>query len=68
LETKFGDDLETVVPALQALVKAYRPKELPDEAYSLYVKFRPAIPGGKAGWGAKGNLDLGFIEKLAKRK
>ena len=68
LETKFGDDLETVVAALQVLAKAYRPKELADEAYPLYEKFRPAIPGGKAGWGAKGNLDLGFIEELAKRK
>ena len=68
LETKFGDDLETVVAAFQVLAKAYKPKELADEAYALYEKFRPAIPGGKAGWGAKGDLDLGFIEKLAKRK
>ena len=67
LETKFGDDLEAVVAALQVLAKAYRPRELAQEAYPLYEKFRPAIPGGKAGWGAKGDLDLGFIEKLAKR-
>ena len=46
LETKFGDDLETVVAALQMLAKAYKPKELADEAYALYEKFRPAIPGG----------------------
>jgi hypothetical protein len=68
LETKFGDDLETVVAAMQVLAKAYRPKELAHEAYPLYEKLRPAIPGGKAGWGAKGDLDLGFIEELAKRK
>jgi len=67
LETKFGDDLETVAAALQVLAKAYKPKELADEAYALYEKFRPAIPGGKAGWGAKGNLDLGYIEELAKQ-
>jgi hypothetical protein len=67
LETKFGDDLETVVTALQVLAKAYRPKKLAGVAYTLYEEFRPAIPGGKAGWGAKGDLDLGFIEKLAKR-
>jgi hypothetical protein len=67
LETKFGDDLETVVAALQVLAKAYKPKELADEAYALYEKFRPAIPRGKAGWGAKGNLDLAFIDELAKR-
>jgi hypothetical protein len=68
LEAKFGDDLEAVVAALQILAKAYRPKELAYEAYPLYEQFRPAIPGGKAGWGAKGNLDLGFIEELAKRR
>ena len=67
LESKFGDDLETVVAAMQVLAKAYRPKELAHEAYSLYEKFRPAIPGGKAGWGAKGNLDLGYIDELAQR-
>lgn len=67
LETKFADDLEAVVAALQVLAKAFRPRELAHEAYPLYEKFRPAIPGGKAGWGAKGDLDLGFIEKLAKR-
>jgi len=67
LETKFGDDLEAVVAALQVLAKASKPKELANEAYALYEKFRPAIPGGKAGWGAKGNLDLAFIDELAKR-
>jgi hypothetical protein len=27
---------------------------------------RPAIPSGVKGWGAKGELDLGLIERLAK--
>ena len=67
LETKFGDDLESVTAALTALAKAYRPKELAHAAYPLYEKFRPAIPAGKAGWGAKGDLDLALIKKLARR-
>ena len=30
----------------------------------LYEQFRPAIPEGEAGWGAKGVLDLAKIESL----
>ena len=68
LEQKFGEDLDRVEATMQKLAKAYKPNELADEAYSLYEKFRPDIPGGKKGWGAEGDLDLGLIEKLAKRK
>jgi hypothetical protein len=67
LETKFGDKLEVVVAALTELAKAYRPKELAQAAYPLYEKFRPAVPAGKAGWGAKGDLDLALLKKLTKR-
>jgi hypothetical protein len=34
-------------------------------AHSLYERFRPEIPSGKAGWGAKGELDLRLIRSLA---
>lgn len=54
--------------AMKKLAGAYKPKELADEAYSLYERFRPDIPAGKKGWGAKGDLDLGEIERLAKEK
>ena len=67
LEKKFGDDLDRVEEAMQKLAKAYKPKELTDEAYPLYEKFRPDIPKGKKGWGAEGNLDLKMIERMAKR-
>jgi hypothetical protein len=67
LENKFGDDLDRAEEAMQKLAKAYKPKELAQEAFSLYEEFRPEIPSGKKGWGAEGNLDLGLIEKLAKR-
>ena len=59
---------ETIFGALEKLAKAYRPKELSHEAYPLYEQFRPKIPGGKRGWGAKGDLDLGLIAKLARRR
>ena len=44
------------------------PKELADHAYSLYELFRPDIPAGKKGWGAKGDLDLALIEGLGKER
>jgi hypothetical protein len=34
----------------------------------LYERFRPDIPAGKSGWGAKGDLDLGLIGQLAKAR
>ncbi len=67
LENKFGDALASVEEALQKLAKAYKPKELAERAYSLYEQFRPAIPSGKRGWGASGDLDLELIKKLAEK-
>jgi hypothetical protein len=68
LEGKFGDDLKAVRSAMEKLARAYRPKELARNAYSLYERFRPDVPAGKKGWGAEGDLDLGLIEKLAKKR
>ncbi len=68
LEDKFGDDLKAVRSAMQKLAKAYNPEELGHDAYSLYERFRPDIPVGKKGWGAKGNLDLGLIGRLAEER
>jgi hypothetical protein len=67
LEGKFGADLKAVRSTMQKLAKAYKPKELAHDAYSLYERFRPAIPQGIKGWGAKGDLDLRLIERLAKK-
>ena len=65
---KFGDDLDEARLAMEALAKAYPKKQLESEAFSLYEKFRPKIPEGTKGWGAKGDLDLDFIRSLAKWK
>jgi hypothetical protein len=65
LEKKFGEDLEDTRKAMQKLAKAYTPKQLEKKAYDLYEKFRPEIPEGKKGWGAKGELDLEYIRSLA---
>jgi hypothetical protein len=68
LERKFGEDLADVQAAMKALAKAYPPTKLASQAYELYEKFRPEIPEGTKGWGAKGELDLGQIRALAKQK
>ena len=66
LKQKFGDDLDDAREAMEKLAKAYKPKQLETEAYSLYEKFRPKIPEGTKGWGAKGDLDLDYVRSLAK--
>ena len=66
LRQKFGEDLGEARAAMEKLAKAYTPKQLESEAYGLYEKFRPKIPEGTKGWGAKGELDLDYIRSLAK--
>jgi hypothetical protein len=68
LEDKFGDDLKAVRSAMTKPARAFNPQELAHDAYLLYEQFRPDIPGGKKGWGAKGNLDLGLVERLGKER
>ncbi len=65
LEGKFGDDLAAARKAMQKLAKSLTPAQLADAAFPLYERFRPAIPSGQRGWGARGTLDLGLIESLA---
>lgn len=68
LAQKFGQDLDGVQAAMAALAKAYPREKLAAQAYALYEKFRPAIPEGEKGWGAKGELDLDKIRALAPTK
>jgi hypothetical protein len=65
LRQKFGEELDEARAAMETLAKAYSPKQLESKAYDLYEKFRPEIPEGKKGWGAKGELDLNYIRSLA---
>ena len=66
LEQKFGDALADVRAAMQVLAQAYRPARLDDLGFALYEEFRPDIPEGRRGWGARGTLDLDAIRALAK--
>ena len=66
LKQKFKDDLEEARAAMEKLARAYSREHLEFKAYGLYEKFRPEIPEGKKGWGAKGELDLDYIRSLAR--
>jgi hypothetical protein len=68
LESKFGENLAGVRSALERLAKSFSPKELAERGFGLYERFRPAIPEGVKGWGAKGELDLDLIHRLAMEK
>ncbi|HEX5837172.1 MAG TPA: hypothetical protein VFY26_05025 [Anaerolineales bacterium] len=64
LQQKFKDDLAEARAAMETLAKAFTPRQLESKAYGLYEKFRPEIPEGKKGWGARGELDLEYIRSL----
>jgi hypothetical protein len=66
LKQRFKDELDAVRAAMEELAEAHTPEELERRAYDLYEAFRPAVPEGKKGWGAAGELDLDGIRSLAK--
>jgi hypothetical protein len=68
LESKFGESLDTAHAAMRDLAKTFRPDQLLKNAFRLYEEFRPAIPEGVTGWGAKGNLNIDRIRSLALEK
>jgi hypothetical protein len=66
LERAFGHELDRVSEAMRALAAAFAPDDLADRAYELYERFRPEIPSGRKGWGAKGVLSLDRMRELAR--
>lgn len=64
LESKFGDSLAESRKAMIGLANGFEPDELASQAFRLYEQFRPRIPEGVRGWGAKGELDLARIRRL----
>jgi hypothetical protein len=65
LAQKFGAALPEVEAAMRKLAKAYPPKRLAVIGFELYERFRPKIPEGVKGWGAKGRLELAKIRDAA---
>jgi hypothetical protein len=68
LESKFGESLGAARTAMRDLANAFRPEQLRTNAFNIYEKFRPAIPEGVRGWGAKGKFDIDRIRSLALEK
>jgi hypothetical protein len=67
LVAKFGDSLAPARRALAALAGSMPPTRLAASAFALYESFRPEVPAGTRGWGAKGVLDLARVRALAAR-
>jgi hypothetical protein len=65
LESKFGEHLAAVRAAMEELARSMKPDVLAARAFALYAQFRPQIPDGVKGWGAKGKLDLELVTQLA---
>ncbi len=66
LANKFGDVLPEAQQAMEKLARSKKADALAAQAYLLYEAFRPEIPSGTKGWGAKGELDLKKLESLAR--
>lgn len=66
LASRFGEALPEVQGAMEALAAAFTPEQLVQRGYELYERFRPVIPAGVRGWGAKGDLDLAKVRALAR--
>ena len=51
--------------ALAELAAAHEPADLHRRGFRLYEMFRPGVPAGESGWGAKGELDLDRVRSMA---
>lgn len=65
LESKFGEDLNTVTEAMRELVAAFDPEGLVEQPFAPYERFCPDIPKDRSGWGRKGQLRLDLFRSLA---
>jgi len=61
VERALGEDLAAVRKAMEDLASSIEAEELNRVGFRLYEHFRPEVPAGAKGWGAKGVLDLGKI-------
>jgi hypothetical protein len=65
LATAFGDHLDEIRAAMEELAARYEPVELNRIGFRLYERFRPEIPPGNTGWGAKAVLEVDKILSAA---
>jgi hypothetical protein len=65
LTRAFGDRLGEVRAAMEELAASLPPDELNRTGFRLYERFRPEVPEGVEGWGAKALLDIRRIGRVA---
>ena len=65
VEKAFGAHLPAVRRAMEALADSLPAEELNRTGFRLYERFRPEVPPGTKGWGARGVLDLERIGRAA---
>ena len=65
VEKAFGARLPAVRRAMETLADSLPPDELNRTGFRLYEAFRPEVPPGTKGWGARGVLDLARIGRAA---
>lgn len=68
LRGKFGSQLCAALSAMERLAATVPTDTLNDEAFRLCEHFRPEVPSGEPGWGARGVLDLDRIHALVRTK
>src|SRR3954468_14472371 len=61
---KLADQLAPARPVMAALAAGREPVDLYRRGFRLYEQFRPSVPAGESGWGAKGELDLTKVRAL----
>jgi hypothetical protein len=64
LAGKFGERLADARAAMAELAAACEPADLHRRGFRLYEAFRPSVPAGESGWGAKGELDVAKVRAL----
>ena len=65
LARAFGERLGELRAAMEALAASLPPDELDRVGFRLYERFRPEVPEGVEGWGAKALLNIGRIRRAA---
>jgi hypothetical protein len=65
LARAFGQRLGEVRAAMEALASSLPPDELNRTGFRLYERFRPEVPEGVEGWGAKAELRIERIRRAA---
>jgi len=64
LAGRFKDALPAVEDKLTALAATFSPEALDASAMDVYMRLRPNVPKGRAGWGKSGLLDTADIDAL----